>query len=56
MLERRVFQEFRFGHGWLAARSVLAALEIAVQVEHHITEDVAEQDEAEEVVTEELEI
>lgn len=56
VLEGWVLQQLGLGQRRLAAGTVLAALETAVQVQHHITEHVAQQQEAQEVVAEELQI
>lgn len=56
VLEGRVLQELGLGQRRLAAGTVLAALEAAVQLQHHVAEHVAEEQEAQEVVAEELEV
>lgn len=56
VLERRVLQELGLGQGRLATGTVLAAPEAAVEVEHHVAEHVAQQEQSQKVVAEELEI
>lgn len=56
VLQGWVLEEFGLGQGRLAPGAVLAAPEGAVEVEHHVAEHVAQQQQAQEVVAEELEV
>ena len=54
MMKRWVLQHLRLRQGRMTARPLLPASERAVQMQHHVAEHVAQQQQPQEVVAEEL--